>query len=105
MEKRIRKFNEGIDGPSKNIIEHYFVGQQMEVEGIKRKQGDGKEIIINETGTIESIRRWPDGDVAYEVEFLISLEHSSPYGKKWTTDKNSFNVFHKKDADKIVRVF
>lgn len=101
---QIKRFtlNESVD----NIIEHYFVNQHMEVKGLVRKQGDGKEVIVNETGVIKKIQDWDDGnDIAYEVEFPIELEHSSPYGSKWKTKVNSFLVFHKMDKDKIVKVF
>jgi hypothetical protein len=98
--ERIRKFNEALD----NVIEHYFVRQNMEIKDLIRKQDDGKEIIINGVGVIKSINDFGD-DIAYEVEFDISLDHHSPYGQKWTTDKNSFYVFHNKNKENIVRVF
>jgi hypothetical protein len=99
--KHIRKFNENIDN---NVIEHYFVRQNIEVKDIVRKQGDGKEVTINGVGVIKSIRDFGD-DIGYEVEFDISLQHSSPYGSKWKTNKNSFNIFHNKDKNNIVNVF
>jgi hypothetical protein len=96
----IKKFNESID----NTIKHYFVRQNMEVKDVVRKQGNGKEIVINGVGVIKSIRDFGD-DIAYEVEFEIPLENSSPYGSKWETDKNSFNIFHEEDKNNIINVF
>jgi len=96
----IRKFNENVD----NVIQHYFIRQSIEVKDIIRKEGDGKEITINGVGIIKSIRDFGD-DIGYEVEFDIELQHSSPYGSKWKTDKNSFNIFHIKDRNNIVNVF
>ena len=83
---------------------HYFVRQNMEVKDIIRKQGDGKEIVINGVGIIKSISAFGD-DIGYEVEFDITIQHSSPYGSKWKTDKNSFNIFHNEDKDNIINVF
>lgn len=100
--KRFNNLNESIN----NIIEHYFINQHIEVKDLIRKQSDGKEIIINEIGIIKKIQDWDNGvDIAYEVEFPIELEHSSPYGEKWKTKINRFTIFHKKDNDKIVKIF
>lgn len=98
--KHVSKFNKN----NNNIIEHYFVRQNIEVKDIVRKQGDGKEVVINGVGVIKSIRDFGD-DIVYEVEFNITLQHSSPYGSKWKTDKNSFNIFHIKDRNNIINVF
>jgi hypothetical protein len=101
--KRFNQINE--NNNDKNVIKHYFVRQKMEVKDIIRKQGDGKEVIINSIGTIKGIKDFGD-DIAYEVEFPITIEHGSAFSdKKWSTDTNIFNIFHGKESKNIVRVF
>lgn len=85
-------------------VKHYFVGDKIEVKNILRKQGNGKDVVINGVGIIKTISKHND-DIAYDVEFDIELEHSSPYGKKWTTNKNSFYIFHNEDKNNIINVF
>lgn len=87
----------------RGIIKHFFVGQNMEVKDVVRKLGDGKDVVINDVGVIHGIRAVGD-DIAYVVEFDIELEHTSPYGSKWKSKKNSFIIFHNIDKDKIVNV-
>ena len=108
---KIKKFNEGVNDKDNvfydhgvEVIEHYFVRQHMIVEGIVRKQGDGKEIPIDGEGIIREVKDWKD-DIAYVVEFPITLQHQSPYGKKWKTDNNTFYIFHKGDARYIKKVY
>lgn len=101
--KRFDQINEGIEN---KVIEHYFVRQHMEVKGIKRQQGDGKELIINSIGVIKEVKDFNEGkDIAYAVEFPIEMENRSTYGKKWKTSKNTFYILHYEDGDKIIRIF
>lgn len=83
---------------------HYFVGEKIEVRNIIRKQDNGNDVVINGIGIIKTISKHND-DIMYGVEFDIELEHSSPYGKKYTTNQNSFNIFHNEDKNNIINVF
>lgn len=82
------------------MAKHYFINDTIVVSNLIRKQGDGEEIIINGKGVIKQIRQ-QGNDIAYDVEFDITMTHRSPYGKAWTTDKNTFTLLHKRDSKHI----
>lgn len=99
--KHLRKF----ESNDNNNVNHYQLRQKMEVKGLPRKQGDSKEIIINNIGTIKEIID-RDDDIAYNVEFPVSVEYGSPWSKeKWTEDKSIWTILHNGDSEYIVKVF
>lgn len=87
------------------MIQHYFIDQCIEVKGLKRKLGNGAQIVISEIGIIRSISKIRE-DIAYNVEFPIKMEHKARNGgKNWTTPTCEFTVLHTEDGDKIDNVF
>ena len=83
------------------FIKHYFINQQMEVRDLVRKEGNGKEFIINDVGIIEKILDGGNGDVKYVVRFNKTT--TFPDGSSSPT--TGIYISHNEDKENIVRVW
>jgi hypothetical protein len=105
---KIKKFNENVESLSP-VIEHFFVRQQMEVEGLERKNGDGTPYIVSGIGVIKEIHDVNyDGkhDIAYHVEFNQPATYNNRYGGgTYTLPTSTWVIYHKEDTKNIIKVF
>ncbi len=96
----INKSSKWEDDEKSEFIEHYFIGQQMEVKGLPNFI-KGKDVIVNGIGTIYNISIGGDlhgegGDIVYDL-----ISESTHDGNP----RLDFQVSHDVDKEYIVRVW
>jgi hypothetical protein len=81
---------------NENVNNHYQIGQILMLKDLKRKKGNGEEIIVNGPGEILSIEKEGD-DIRYKVNVDMKMDYESTYGSKWVEDNTQWYILHNRD--------
>lgn len=91
----MKKFGEFLN---ESKINHFQIGQMLMLNGLKRKKGNGDEVIVDGPGEIIEISK-SGTDIRYTVLVNMKMDYQSPYGEKWSRDTVEWYVLHNRDKD------